>query len=332
MVILDEPTIGLDPIQIREIRNLIRELGRDHGVILSTHILPEVQATCGPGADHPQGPAGVERFHRRPGAAFEIRHPRRRLPRTTRPRAPARPCPALPRCRPRTTAGYGSFTTRAGTRPMPWCGSPPIWAGGCTRSRPSACRRGAVCRTHSHHRQYHGAGSMILTIALRELRTLFLSPLAWSILAVVQLLLAFLFLARVEMYQLYQPQLLALDNAPGVTEIVLPDLLGNAAIVLLLVVPLLTMRLIAEERRNKTLTLLVSAPVSMTEIVLGKYLGVLLFLLIVLALIALMPLSLLLGGGLDPGLLFSGLLGLAFCSPASPPWACSCPRSRSTRR
>ena len=152
---------------------------------------------------------------------------------------------------------------------------------------------------------------MIFTIALRELRTLFLSPLAWSILAVVQLILAFLFLARVEMYQLYQPQLLALDNAPGVTEIVLPDLLGNAAIVLLLVVPLLTMRLIAEERRNRTLALLFSAPVSMTEIALGKYLGVLLFLLIVLALIAFMPLSLLLGGGLDPGLLFSGFLGLA---------------------
>ncbi|MBI3899780.1 MAG: ATP-binding cassette domain-containing protein [Gammaproteobacteria bacterium] len=46
LVILDEPTIGLDPIQIREIRALIRELGKDHGVILSTHILPEVQATC----------------------------------------------------------------------------------------------------------------------------------------------------------------------------------------------------------------------------------------------------------------------------------------------
>ena len=46
VVILDEPTVGLDPIQIREIRNLIRELGRDHAVILSTHILPEVQATC----------------------------------------------------------------------------------------------------------------------------------------------------------------------------------------------------------------------------------------------------------------------------------------------
>ena len=46
VVILDEPTVGLDPIQVREIRLLIRELGREHSVILSTHILPEVQATC----------------------------------------------------------------------------------------------------------------------------------------------------------------------------------------------------------------------------------------------------------------------------------------------
>ncbi len=46
VVILDEPTVGLDPIQIREIRQLIRELGKDHAVILSTHILPEVQTAC----------------------------------------------------------------------------------------------------------------------------------------------------------------------------------------------------------------------------------------------------------------------------------------------
>ena len=46
VVVLDEPTVGLDPIQILEIRALIRELGSDHGVILSTHILPEVQMTC----------------------------------------------------------------------------------------------------------------------------------------------------------------------------------------------------------------------------------------------------------------------------------------------
>jgi ABC-2 type transport system ATP-binding protein len=47
VIVLDEPTVGLDPIQIREIRSLITELGRSHSVILSSHILPEIQAVCG---------------------------------------------------------------------------------------------------------------------------------------------------------------------------------------------------------------------------------------------------------------------------------------------
>jgi len=46
VVILDEPTVGLDPLQMREIRALIRELRSEHSIILSTHILPEVQAVC----------------------------------------------------------------------------------------------------------------------------------------------------------------------------------------------------------------------------------------------------------------------------------------------
>jgi len=46
ILILDEPTSGLDPIEIVEIRNLIKELGRKKTIILSTHILPEVEATC----------------------------------------------------------------------------------------------------------------------------------------------------------------------------------------------------------------------------------------------------------------------------------------------
>jgi ABC-2 type transport system ATP-binding protein len=46
VLIFDEPTIGLDPRQIIEIRNLIRMLGKEHSIILSTHILPEVQAVC----------------------------------------------------------------------------------------------------------------------------------------------------------------------------------------------------------------------------------------------------------------------------------------------
>lgn len=46
VLILDEPTIGLDPTQIRETRNLVQELGRRHTVLLSSHILPEVEQTC----------------------------------------------------------------------------------------------------------------------------------------------------------------------------------------------------------------------------------------------------------------------------------------------
>ncbi|WP_295452959.1 ABC transporter ATP-binding protein [uncultured Thiodictyon sp.] len=46
LLILDEPTEGLDPVQVREVRNLVRELSRDSGVIFSSHILPEVQAVC----------------------------------------------------------------------------------------------------------------------------------------------------------------------------------------------------------------------------------------------------------------------------------------------
>src|SRR5690606_24519018 len=46
VLILDEPTVGLDPTQIREMRRLIRELAGEHTVLLSTHILPEVEVTC----------------------------------------------------------------------------------------------------------------------------------------------------------------------------------------------------------------------------------------------------------------------------------------------
>lgn len=152
---------------------------------------------------------------------------------------------------------------------------------------------------------------MIFTIARHELRRLFLSPLAWVILAVVEFILAWIFLQHIESFLTIQSQLLGVSGEYGVTEVVATPLFGNTAIVLLLVVPLISMRLVTEERRNKTLPLLFSAPLSMTEIVLGKYLGLYAFLLIQLLLIALMPLSLLAGGGLDFGLLASSLLGLA---------------------
>lgn len=151
---------------------------------------------------------------------------------------------------------------------------------------------------------------MQLTLALRELRTLFLSPMAWAILAITQLILAFIFLALVEGYILAQPQLMLLENPPGITERIVAPLYGAAAWLLMMVVPLLTMRIISEERRNHSLSLLLSAPLSMSEIIVGKYLGILLFLALMCLLITSMPLSLLLGGQLDTGHFSAILLAL----------------------
>jgi len=151
---------------------------------------------------------------------------------------------------------------------------------------------------------------MILTLAAKELRSLFLSPLAWSILAVLQFIFGYLFLGQLDLFLQVQPRLATLNQAPGLTEIVVAPMFTNAAILLLLVMPLLTMRLISEEKRSDTLTLLISAPISMTEIVIGKYLGVIGFILIMLFIMALMPLSLLLGGSLDFGMIASGFLAL----------------------
>jgi len=151
---------------------------------------------------------------------------------------------------------------------------------------------------------------MIFTIAGRELRSLFLSPLAWAILGVVQFIYAYLFLSQVETFMALQSRLATLDGAPGVVDIVVAPLFANAAVLLLLITPLITMRVLSEERRNRTLSLLFSAPISMTEIIVGKYLGVLSFILILIGMLALMPLSLLVGTDLDLGKLAAGLLGL----------------------
>ncbi len=151
---------------------------------------------------------------------------------------------------------------------------------------------------------------MVITLAQRELRSLFVSPLAWSILAVAQLILAFIFLALVEGYLVSQPQLMMLENVPGVTERIVAPLYGAAAWIMMMIVPLLTMRIVSEERRNHSLTLLLSAPVSMTEIIIGKFSGIMLFLILMTLLLSLMPLSLLLAGSLDFGHFLSLFLAL----------------------
>lgn len=151
---------------------------------------------------------------------------------------------------------------------------------------------------------------MTLIIAWRELKTLFLSPLAWVILGILQFIFAYLFFSQVDAFMAFQGKLAGIDNAPGVTDVIIVPLYANAGIILLLVTPLLTMRLISEERRNKTLVLLLSAPIAHYQIIFGKYVSILALLLSVIGLLTLMCLSLLIGSELDTGKFFCNIIAL----------------------
>lgn len=151
---------------------------------------------------------------------------------------------------------------------------------------------------------------MIRLIALKELRSLFAAPATWLILAALMFILSWSFIARLDAFLQLQTQLALIANAPGATQVIVPSLAGTLALLVMILTPVFTMRLFAEERRNQTLALLLTAPVGDAEIVLGKFFGLLSFLwLIVLTGMAL-PLALRLGTPMDFGLLFTNLLGL----------------------
>ncbi len=155
---------------------------------------------------------------------------------------------------------------------------------------------------------------MILTIARKEFRSLFAAPSTWLILGVLQFLFAWFFLARLDAYLQLQTQLAQVANAPGATLSVASPLFGTLALMLMMLIPLFTMRLLAEERRNQTLALLLAAPVSSSQIVLGKFLSLVLFVALTIAGCTAMLSVLGLGTRLDFGLLLANASGLLLLS------------------
>ena len=151
---------------------------------------------------------------------------------------------------------------------------------------------------------------MIFTIAAKELRSMFASPLAWVVLAFMQFVLALIFLKQIDGFLQVQAQLARTPNAPGLTEIAVVPMFGVGSMLLLMSIPLLTMRLVSEERRNQTMAMLMSAPISMTQIIIGKFVAMVAFLVLINVLIVTMAISLLAGGTLDLGLLAANLIGL----------------------
>ncbi len=149
-----------------------------------------------------------------------------------------------------------------------------------------------------------------LAVMRLEWRRLLVRPLAWVLAALTLAWLAWNFTLLLGGFLAGQIQRAALPDGPGFTDLVAVPLLGQLAQLAFVVVPLLTMSVIAGDRRNGTLPLLFAAGVPASRIVLGKYLAVLGWLLLWLVLTLAMPLALMHATHPDWGKLAAATLGL----------------------
>jgi ABC-type transport system involved in multi-copper enzyme maturation permease subunit/ABC-type uncharacterized transport system involved in gliding motility auxiliary subunit len=158
---------------------------------------------------------------------------------------------------------------------------------------------------------------VIRVIAARELRSLYASPVAWVWLAVAIGLTAWMVFAQLESFQRIAPRLALVDGAPGLTDLVILPGLDAAGLVGLLLAPLVGMRLFSEEQRAGRFALLLSAPVSLRQLVLGKFAGALGLYAVLWVVVGALLASLGLGTSLDWGKLAVGLAGLALLYAAA---------------
>lgn len=159
----------------------------------------------------------------------------------------------------------------------------------------------------------------MLNIARKELKSMFASPMGWVILAVLAAIFGNYFANGVTNYLEVASGAIRPAERVGITQFVSQTVYGSASFIMLFAVPLLSMRLIAEERRSQTLPFLFSAPLSMTDIVVGKFLGLLIFLTTLIIYIGLMLSSLNLWSDIDFGYLIANSVGLfllvgSFCA------------------
>ena len=155
----------------------------------------------------------------------------------------------------------------------------------------------------------------VLTIAGREIRSYFVSPIAYVVLTGFLLLGGWFFfnlLARfnflLTIYSAQQnPQVLERLN---LNEFVIAPLLHNLSVVLVILVPVITMRSLAEEKKAGTYELLLTSPLKIGEIVLGKFLGALVFVGLMVLLTGVYPAILALYGNPEVGVILGGYLGL----------------------
>lgn len=159
----------------------------------------------------------------------------------------------------------------------------------------------------------------IWIIARRELGSLFVSPIAYVIMIFVTFILGFFFLSLVGAYAEWSARM-AMSPSPQdfrVDDIIIRNFYTTFAVIMVFVAPVLSMRSFAEERRLRTAELILTAPVSTMQIVIGKYLGLLLMGLFMLALTLVFPLWLALQDAPpEAGPLAAALLGALLATGA----------------
>jgi ABC-2 type transport system permease protein len=161
----------------------------------------------------------------------------------------------------------------------------------------------------------------ILAIAAKDLRSQFVSPIAYVVLTGFLLLGGWFFFNLLARFNFLLNLYLSFRNPEAMerlnlNEFVIAPLLHNLSVILVILVPVITMRSFAEEKRSGTYELLMTSPLSVTEIVLGKFLGAFAFVFIMLLLTGVYPLILVLYGNPETGVILSGFLGLLLLATA----------------
>lgn len=160
-----------------------------------------------------------------------------------------------------------------------------------------------------------------LAIAGKELRAYFVSPIAYVVLTGFLLLGGWFFFNLLARFNFLLTIYSSMRNPEAqlrlnLNEFVIAPLLHNLSVVLVILVPVITMRSFAEEKRSGTYELLMTSPLSITEIVAGKFLGAFVFLLIMVGLTAIYPLILLMYGNPEMGIIVAGYVGLLLLATA----------------
>ena len=155
----------------------------------------------------------------------------------------------------------------------------------------------------------------VLTIVGKELRSYFVSPIAYVVLTGFLLLGGWFFFNLLSRFNLLLSLYIQVQggeaaNRFNLNDYVIAPLMHNLAIILVILVPMITMRAYAEERKGGTYELLLTSPVRTGEIVLGKFVAAFLFITIMIGLTLIYPAILVAFGNPELGIMASGYLGL----------------------